>query len=416
MLNARAKLKNVVGNSFRYAEAARNMAAKIGAENVINATVGMLYGEDDKLVVYPTVAEAYYKISPDDFAAYAPSFDGSADYKESIKVATLGKNYKEDFKDHYLPVIATPGGTGALTSTIRNYLEEGASVLIPEWLWEPYMNIATENEGNYVFYKIFDDKNQVRLWDLKEKLTELSKTQDTLLLVINDPCHNPTGCKLSDKEWSELLETLRAIVKEKNKDIVLIIDIAYIDYDPGLDKVAYMKRFRNLPKEILVVLSVSMSKSFTMYGTRAGAQLAITTDEATAADFMKACAHSSRATWSSVNRGAMKLVSDIVLNDEKFDKLKAERAKYVDLIMERSKIFLDEAKAVGLEILPYESGFFIAIPAIGISDAVGDLLAEEKVYTVIGERMIRIAVCSVPIIKIRGLATKVKKAFDAVKA
>jgi len=416
MLNASAKKKKVVGNSFRFSAVAREMAAKIGPDKIVNATVGMLYGEDDKLVVYKAIAEGYYAIKPEEFAAYAPSFDGTPEYKEAVKVATLGKDYAETFKGHELTVIATPGGTGALTSTMRNYLEEGATVLIPEWLWEPYMNIAGENLGKYSFYKIFDGQNKVYVDDLIAKAKQLAESQDTLVIVVNDPCHNPTGCKLTDADWAKLLGALKDIVNEKKKDVVLIDDIAYIDYDPTLDKVAYMKKFRNLPAGLLVVLSVSMSKSFTIYGTRVGAQLAITTDPEVAKDFMTACAASSRSTWSSVNRGAMKLVSDLILSEERFAALKAERNEYVKLVVERAKIFIDEAKAVGLEILPYESGFFLAIACPGLSDAVGELLAAEKIYAVIGERMIRIAVCSVPLKKMKGLAAKVKAALDTAKA
>jgi aspartate aminotransferase/aromatic-amino-acid transaminase len=414
MLNKDTVSKKIIDKVFELSNRAKQSIEKYGEENVINATIGSLYGEDNKLVVYDVVSETYYAQKPADFAAYASSFTGSDEFKESVKVSTFGENYKENFKGHYLEVIATPGGTGAISSTIKNYLNNGDTVLIPEWLWEPYKSIINDNQKVFEYYKVFDENGNFNLQDVKKKLLEIAARQKSIMILINDPCQNPTGCKLTKEEWEKLFVIFEEIAK--TKEIILINDIAYIDYDPEIIKEEYMEMFKNRSKNILTIFTFSISKSLTSYGLRVGAQIALTTDAKIAQDFVDVSTFSCRSTWSNVSKGGMKMYSDIILDEEKYKRLKKERKEYVNLLKERADIFLKEAKEIGLEILPYKSGFFLSIPTYELTEKVGYILADENIYTVIAERWIRIALCSVPLAKVKGLAGKVKGAIEAARS
>jgi len=50
-----------------------------------------------------------------------------------------------------------------------------------------------------------------------------------VLLIINDPCQNPSGYSMEMSEWHELIRILNKICKS-GIDVYLIHDIAYIDY------------------------------------------------------------------------------------------------------------------------------------------------------------------------------------------
>lgn len=52
--------------------------------------------------------------------------------------------------------------------------------------------------------------------------------QNRLVIVINDPCHNPTGYSLSKDEWKEVISFLNEC--SKTHAVVLLNDIAYIDF------------------------------------------------------------------------------------------------------------------------------------------------------------------------------------------
>ena len=104
------------------------------------------------------------------------------------------------------------------------------------------------------------------------------------------------------------------------------------------------------------------------------------------------------------------MVSDIILNEEKYKLLKKERETYRLLIKERADIFLKEAEECNLKLLPYKTGFFLTIPTGNLTDKVAEILERENIYTVVLDEGIRIAVCSVPKKKITGLAERIKKA------
>ena len=77
-----------------YAAANCNRAIeKYGKENVINATIGTLYDEDNNLVALKTVYGTYDSIDPKEKAAYAKSFAGNPDFRrQAYKWVTQGSN------------------------------------------------------------------------------------------------------------------------------------------------------------------------------------------------------------------------------------------------------------------------------------------------------------------------------------
>ena len=113
MLAKGMESRNLVDKVFSIAKKAKEAAEKYGDEKVVNATIGSLYDENGKLVVLKSVTETYKELPPEEIAGYASAFTGSPEYKESVKRSVLGDNYKEEFKNHYMEVIGTPGGTGA---------------------------------------------------------------------------------------------------------------------------------------------------------------------------------------------------------------------------------------------------------------------------------------------------------------
>ena len=60
------------------------------------------------------------------------------------------------------------------------------------------------------------------------------EVQDKLVMIINDPCHNPTGYSLTKEEWKEVVDFLNEC--SKTHKVVLLNDIAYIDFAYGQGK------------------------------------------------------------------------------------------------------------------------------------------------------------------------------------
>lgn len=157
-----------------------------------------------------------------------------------------------------------------------------------------------------------------------------------------------------------------------------------------------------------------MSKSFTMYGQRVGAMIGVSSDADVIKEFEDINQYSSRATWSNINRGVMRMMAMICADKALYAQVEEERAGFYQLIKRRADIFTQEAAAANLTMLPYSGGYFLTVPAT-CPDAVAEKLNAENIFAVALGKGIRIAVCAVPTEKIKGMAGKIKIAMDAVK-
>ena len=415
MLANHSKDKSIVDKVFTVVAKAKEAKEKFGQENVIDATIGVLCNEDAQFVNFKTVSEVYKNLPDNEIAAYASSFSGDPKYLECVKEVVLGKNYRENFRGSFIDAVATPGGSGAVSNTIWNYVDKGEKILIPDWMWESYKIMSEEFGVKYELYSLFDENGAFNLDDFKQKAKKIVEEQGKVLAIINDPCHNPTGYSLSMDEWKELRDFFIKIASMG--EIILLNDVAYIDYDFRGEKEAreYMEYFKGLPENVLVIFAFSISKAFTEYGLRVGAQLALSSSKKVTDDFRRANEFSCRSRWSNISRGGMKLFSDIVSSPELFDRLRKERNEYVELMKERAEIFIKEAKEVGVPMCTYRGGFFITVPLGEDTEKIGLELQKENIFTVILEKGLRIAICSVPKRQLHGLPAKIKMVIDRVK-
>jgi len=124
--------------------------------------------------------------------------------------------------------------------------------------------------------------------------------------------------------------------------------------------------------------------------------------------------YSSRATWSNINRGVMRMMAMICADKELYAQVEKERAGFYQLIKRRADIFTQEAAVSGLTMLPYSAGYFLSVPT-SVPDAVSEKLNAENIFAVALGKGVRVAVCAVPTEKIKGMAGKMKQAIDAVK-
>jgi len=172
-----------------------------------------------------------------------------------------------------------------------------------------------------------------------------------------------------------------------------------------------MKKFGSLPENILVSVAFSMSKSFTMYGQRAGAIIGVSPSKAIIDEFVNVNQVTGRTRWSHVNPGAMKLMANVHSQQNYLLAIQKERVEYVALIANRVKVFLDEAAVAGLQVLPYRGGFFITIPAKN-PDAICEYLIKQNIYLASLAKGVRVAACSIPQTKMKGLAAKIAEAME----
>lgn len=403
-----AKGKSAQDKIFGANAAAVAAAAKYGKDAVTNATIGAILDENEQLVCLPTVEKVFRGLSTNELIAYAP-ISGLPEYLDCVLTAAFGNSRPEG----YIAAVATAGGTGAIHHAIWNYTNTDDTVLCSDWYWGAYKVLCQDMGRNFTTYKMLDDNNKFNVSALKEKVTELLQKQDNLLYLLNTPAHNPTGYSLSEEDMDNVLEVLKeAAVSEKK--IVLFLDVAYIDYAGEKEEVRKIfKKLSGLPANILCIVGYSMSKGFTMYGQRTGAMIGVSSDKTVIDEFAAINQYTSRATWSNINRPAMRTLATIYSDAELLDKVYAERDYYYQMIKARADLFTKEAQECGLPMLPYVAGFFLSIPAEN-PDAICDKLHEDNIFAVPLAAGVRIAVCAVPLKKIKGMAAKVNAAMQAV--
>lgn len=394
---------------FATVQLAKDAISKYGEEKVTNATIGTLYGEDHTLVAFDSVYHHYDQIPAKVKAAYG-NIAGTDLFKKTVyewvtQGVTLDLSYE---------VIASPGGTGAISTMFMSFLDEGQTVILPDIAWGNYALIASQNNIKTEIYSLFEE-DHFNLTSVKETVRKVQPTQDKIVFVINDPCQNPTGYSLTNEEWKELITFFNEVSLET--PVIIINDIAYIDYAFDLEHSRdYMKNFNDLNQNILIGIAFSCSKTLTAYGLRCGASLLLGKDKEAVHDAAIVLAKEARATWSNSPNGAMENFVWVV-NDNK-DAFLKEKESYIQLLKQRSDIFIEEAKDCGLEMYPYKDGFFITlkIEDKDYAKQVKEALMKQNIFTVIINKGIRIAICSLPLSKCKGLAYNIKQIMNSVES
>ena len=388
---------------FGISSRAKAMIAEKGADKVINATIGSLLDDEGKLVVLSSVVDTMKTLNPVDFADYAP-IGGTPQFREAVKKAAFGSFQPSCFTE----AVATPGGTGAIRNTISNYSRMGDKILTSDWHWAPYNTIAGELGRCIDTYPMFDENGMFHVNAFGEKVRELIAEQKSLVIILNTPAHNPTGYSLTLEDWSGVLNVLRGEAG-KAESIVLLVDAAYIDFAGDEEEYRrFLPELEKLPENILPIIAYSLSKTYTLYGTRCGAMICMAQTAEVAAEFRRVCEFSSRGSWSNSAKLAQVILSKIYADEELLKKVNEERAEYREMLIQRGRAFEEEAQKAGLEIVPFDAGFFASIPCDN-PDEISRKLEKEGLFIVPLAKGLRVSVASVSEAACRKIPAMVKK-------
>lgn len=393
---------------FAIVNKAKEAKEKFGNKNVIDATIGSLYGEDGKLVAFDSVFQPYDHIAKEEKAKYADSFTGNDSFRKQV--------YDWVVQDANISlahsVIATPGGSGAVAITFQDILDVNQTVVLPNIAWGSYALMATMNNLKAKQYELFDG-NHFHITSFKSTCLDVIEQQDKLLVVINDPCHNPTGYSLTMAEWKEIIEFLNECGKKV--PVVLLNDIAYIDYAYDIQQSRkYLECFNACSENVMAIIAFSCSKTLTSYGLRCGAALIMAQQQEAVRNVEIVFEKTARATWSNIPNAAMDNFTAVTTTYRAaYEK---EKNEHVANLKKRSDIFVREANACGLPIYPYKEGFFVTVKMMdnALRDRYHDALMEQLIFTVKVNKGIRVAVCSLTIQDCYGLANRMMDILSQV--
>ncbi len=171
--HAQKKTKPSKDRIFGASEAAQKRISEIGADAVINATIGCILDNDENFVVLPTVSKVFRGLKDAEYFKYAPIM-GLPEYLELVQNACFSQSRPEGFT----AAIATAGGTGAIHHAVWNYAEAGDTILTSAWYWGAYNQICEDMDRHLATYPMTTPDHKFNLAACEEKVRSEEHTSE----------------------------------------------------------------------------------------------------------------------------------------------------------------------------------------------------------------------------------------------
>jgi aromatic-amino-acid transaminase len=376
-------------------------------EDVLNATLGALFTDAGELAVMRTVHEELQAVPAVNAAAYAP-IRGAAVFLDGVLSDLSAGTALEGLGVG----AATPGGTGAIYEAIVNFLEPGDSLLTTSYYWSPYKILADHSRRGVETFGMFNGQGELDVEALERAALALMERQGRLLLILNTPCHNPTGYSLHAGEYERLGDCLERIAERG--PVTLLLDLAYEKF-ASRKSARWQPLAERLMGKVQVICAWTASKGFTQYGSRIGAIIAFHPDAGERKRLENALGYTCRGTWSNCNHLGMQAVGRILEDSRLRARADAERDGFFRLLDARVEAFNRHAAARGLVYPRYEGGFFVSV----FTDdpfSVVERTKAEGVFLVPLAGAVRVALCATPVDKVERLVDSLARALEAEAA
>ena len=220
----------------------------------------------------------------------------------------------------------TPGGCGALFvgMSFAKRLNADAKVWMSDPHWPNHPHVAASLGLQPVTYSYIDAETGGV--DFSAMMDDLRGASPGDVLLLQGPCHNPTGVDLHPAQWAYLAEFCTRM------RLLPFIDMAYHGFGDGLDEdMAGIRHFLQHVKEAM--LAYSCSKNFGLYRERTGCLLVQTANFRDTHAAGTHCADIARASYSMPPAHGAAIVATI-LEDKK---LRAEWEAELTAMRDRMK-------------------------------------------------------------------------------
>ncbi len=355
-----------------------NLAKKAGKE-VINGSIGMLFDDNHNLVTFDEINN-YLKNNFEKYLSYANN-DNSKDFINGVIDWIFEDKVNKLYDLYKVTSSITIGGTDALFNSFMLFKDH--LVLCPAPYWPNYKNIADQAGVEFEEFNAFKKDKKFDFEGMDKLINESNKK---ILLLINDPCNNPTGFNFVEEDYDELLK----IINKYSEKVTLLLDIAYLDYSVNRNLVIDFLLNNDIKVDIL--LAFSASKSFGFYGLRLGELIVLSKKDVEV--YSKKLAIIIRGTVSNPNNVALSTLG-LFFKDKENSKIVKEKIKKealrINLIGQNLIKLLDKKH---IEYYPFQGGFYMVIKVKDAYSYLDYLESKDTYFTIVNPTSIRIALCS----------------------
>ncbi|WP_291195473.1 amino acid aminotransferase [Hyphomonas sp.] len=280
---------------------------------------------------------------------------GNTDFCGHIEDFVFGKDHPARKEGRTISFTA-PGGCGALFQGVSLMRKTGAKrVWVSKPTWPNHPNVVKSLGLEVKEYAYARDGEFYQLG----MLADLSAAEAGDGVIIQGPCHNPTGIDPHIDDW----KALGALAKEKG--LLVMLDVAYHGFAQSLDRdMDGVRAFMAEAGEAMV--AYSCSKNFGLYRERTGCFLVLGETEAGIAAATTHIADNGRATWSMPPAHGAGIVATILgdaqLRIEWENELNAMRTRMKGLRESLSDALVSATGSNALAALKAQNGMFSQLP------------------------------------------------------
>lgn len=274
----------------------------------VNLGVGVYYDDQGKVPLLECVRRADEALTAAGVARPYLAMDGFPDYVRQVQLLLFGPNHPAVAAGRVTTVQAV-GGTGGLkvgADFIKRFAPE-AAIYMSDPTYDNHRPLFEEAGFRIETYPYYDPRTRgIRFPEMLACLKGIPKGS---IVLLHACCHNPTGVDIRGEQWDEVMK----IVAERR--LIPFLDFAYQGFGEGVEEDAQVaRRFAQALPAVLVAMS--FSKSFSLYGERVGALSVVAADAGESAKVLSNLKRMIRTNYSNPPSHGARIVAAVLASPE----------------------------------------------------------------------------------------------------
>ncbi|VWD30098.1 aspartate aminotransferase [Burkholderia lata] len=307
----------------------------------VNLGVGVYTNEEGKIPLLRAVREAEkVRVEAGLPRGYLP-IDGIAAYDAAVQKLLLGNDSPLIAAGRVVTAQAL-GGTGALKigADFLRTVNPNVKVAISDPSWENHRALFEAAGFEVVAYPYYDAAtNGV---NFEGMLSALNSYAAGTVVVLHACCHNPTGVDLTEAQWQQVVDVVKA------RNLVPFLDMAYQGFGENIEADAAAVRLF-AAADLNAFVSSSFSKSFSLYGERVGALSIITSSKEEATRVLSQLKRVIRTNYSNPPTHGGAVVAAVLASPELHASWVQELGEMRDRIRAMRNGLVERLKASGVD-------------------------------------------------------------------